>query len=299
MCSGFVLARRALVLAGASFALLAPSAAQACESRSAPLLPTPDDTTPTPFDRLGCNLLDAARGENLLFYGAAVLSTVELSATYADHDARVALETSAQSRSFSDAMVTLGYLGPPSLGVLLYAAGLLRRDHAMAGGGAAAIQAMSVTFATTVLLKIATGRPYPNHGGDPHSPDRLEHPEWSREWNGPRSTNTAWPSGHASVAVSFASALTAYYVDAPWVGLLAYPMAGAIGFGVVSGADHWLSDVVAGALIGQAVGWSIGTDFRRMQNARNSAERARTPAPTEVRVVPLPGTNGVALVGTF
>lgn len=260
----------------------------------------PGDRTPTPFDRLGCNLVDTVAGENLLFYGAAVLSTVELSATYADHDARVAVERYATSNEYSDAMVVFGYVGPPAIGSLLYGTGLVRHDRALASAGAAGIQAMSVTFAATVLLKAATGRPYPQHGGDPRSPDRLEHPEWSREWNGPRPESTAWPSGHTSVAVSLASSLTAYWVDtAPWVGLVAYPAAGAVALGVLSAAHHWLSDVVAGALIGQAVGWSIGKDFRRMQNARDLRDGARTPSPMEVRVVPLTGSQGLALVGTF
>jgi membrane-associated phospholipid phosphatase len=291
LVSRLPLARSFAFVALAAASLSASSTATACEPRTAALA-LRQRGTPTPLDRLGCNLVDLGGAENLFFYGAAILSTVELSATYADHDARVTLETYAQSRSFSEAMVLLGYLGPPSAGALLYGAGLLRGDHVLAGGGAAAIQAMSITFAATVLLKVATGRPYPNHGGDPDSPDRLQHPEWSREWNGPRLENSAWPSGHTSVAVSFAAALTAYYWnDAPWVGLLAYPVAGAVGYGVVSGADHWLSDAVAGALIGQAVGWTIGRDFRRMQDTRTEA--------VKVRVVPLTGATGLAVVGAF
>src|SRR4029079_8037236 len=167
--------------------------------------------------------------------------------------------------------------------------------RSMSGAGAAAIQAMAITFATTVVLKLTTGRPYPNHGGDPRSPDRLQHPEWAREWNGPRLENSAWPSGHTSVAVSLASSLTAYWVDAPWVGYIAYPAAGAVGIGVLSGANHWLSDVVAGALIGHAVGWSIGSNFRRMQNAHDARARGLV----NVGIVPLPGATGLAVAGSF
>jgi membrane-associated phospholipid phosphatase len=285
-------------------ALASPASSYACEETSAPL--HGDYGTPTPFDRLGCNLVDTAAPQNLLLYGAAILSTVELSATGADHDVRVAFERYAESPGFSDATVAIGYIGLPAIGAALYGTGLVRSDRRLEGAGAAALQAMSVTFAATVLLKVATGRPYPQHGGDPTSPDRLQHPEWAREWNGPRSTNTAWPSGHTSVAVSLASSLTSYWIDALWVGALAYPAAGAIAVGVVSGARHWLSDAVAGALLGQAVGWTVGRDFRRMQDARNSPDpdlgtkvRAPTRSPMEVRVVPLPGTNGVALVGYF
>jgi membrane-associated phospholipid phosphatase len=257
----------------------------ACEPRLAPL---PGYGTPTPFDRLGCNVVDAFTGENLLLYTGAILATMELSASGADHDVRVAFEKHLQSRPFGDAMVALGYVGPPAMAAILYAAGLVKRDRPLAGAGAAAMQAMTLTFATTVLAKGLTGRPFPNHGGDPTSPSRLEHPEWAREWNGPRLEFSAWPSGHTAVAVSFAAALTAYSVDTPWVGLVTYPSAAAIAFGLMSGAHHWLGDVVAGALIGQAIGWSVGTDFRRMQDARITS-----------RVRLLPYGTGLSVAGTF
>jgi membrane-associated phospholipid phosphatase len=268
--------------------------AEACEPETAAL--PHYGTTPTPFDRLGCNLLEAGGGNNLLFYGAAILSTMQLSGGGADHHARVAFETHLQSRPFADAMVVFGFVGPPAIGVLLYSAGLVRGDREMSGAGAAAIQAMSITFAATVVLKGTTGRPFPNHGGDPRSADRLEHPEWSREWNGPLLENSAWPSGHTSVAVSLAASLTAYQTDARWVPWVTYPTAGAVAFGMLSGAHHWLSDVVAGALLGQAVGWSVGHNFRRMQDARSGKSSDEG---LDVSLVPLPGTNGAALVGTF
>ncbi|MBS2018309.1 MAG: phosphatase PAP2 family protein [Deltaproteobacteria bacterium] len=266
-------------------ALLHAEASEACEPRLAPL---PGHGTPTPFDRIGCNVVDAFTGENLLFYTAAILTTMELSASGADHDIRVAFEEHLQSRPFGDAMVALGYVGPPAFAALLYGTGLVTRRSALAGAGAASLQAMTVTFATVVLAKGLTGRPFPNHGGDPTSPSRLEHPEWAREWNGPRLEFTAFPSGHAAVATALASSLTAYAVDAPWVGFATYPVAAAISFGLLSGAHHWASDVVAGALLGQAVGWSIGTDFRRMQDARTTAR---------LRVVPFGA--GVALTGAL
>ena len=124
----------------------------------------------------------------------AVLSTMELSASGADHGIRVFVEERLGTRGFSDFTVSLGYYGLPAMGALVYAPGLVARDTKLAGAGAAALQAMTVTFATTVLLKGLTGRPFPNHGGHPESPDRLLHPEWAREWRGPLLENSAWPS---------------------------------------------------------------------------------------------------------
>ncbi len=223
-----------------------------------------------PTDRLGCNLVNAASGENLVYYGAAVLATMELSASGADHDLRVAFEARPGARGFSDATVVVGYVGPPVFGALLYASGVVLGKRRATGAGAAALQAMAVTFASTVLLKGLTGRPFPNHGGDPTAPERLRHPEWAREWRGPLLENSAWPSGHTAVAVSLAAALTSYYVDADWIAWIAYPAASLIALGMLNGAHHWASDVVAGALLGHTVGSSVGRDFRRMQDARES-----------------------------
>ncbi|MBL9112374.1 MAG: phosphatase PAP2 family protein [Myxococcales bacterium] len=278
-------------LVGASVAVsatLVASNAAACEPKTAALEGYGE--LPLPTDRLGCNLVGAATGENLLFYGAAVLSTMELSASGADHEIRVFVEERLGTRGFSDFTVSLGYYGLPAMGALVYATGLVARDTKLAGAGAAALQAMTVTFATTVLLKGLTGRPFPNHGGHPESPERLLHPEWAREWRGPLLENSAWPSGHTSVAVALASSLVSYYADVPWLPWVLYPGAASIAFGMMSGAHHWASDVVAGALMGHAIGASIGADFRRMHDARVGRPR--------VALVPF-GTAGLALAGAF
>ena len=280
---------RASVALGLGLGLTAPEGtARACESTLAPV--PSHGSVPLPSDRLGCNLLDAGTGENLLFYGAAVLSTMELSASGADHQIRVAFEERLGSRDFSDVTVPLGYYALPAIGALLYGSGLVARDTKLAAAGAAALQAMTVTFATTVLLKGLTGRPFPNHGGDPTSPDRLLHPEWAREWRGPLLENSAWPSGHTSVAVALAASLSGFYADVAWLPWLLYPSASVIAFGMMSGAHHWASDVVAGALMGHAIGSSIGHDFRRMQDTRTPTSR--------IALVPF-GTAGVALITSF
>lgn len=267
---------------------LAGARAEACEPKAAPLQGY--SGAPLPTDRLGCNLVDAATGENLLFYGAAVLSTMELSASGADHEIRVFVEEKLGTRGFSDFTVSLGYYGLPAIGALLYGSGLLARDTELSGAGAAALQAMTVTLGATVLLKGLTGRPFPNYGGDPESPSRLLHPEWAREWRGPLLENSAWPSGHTAVAVALASSLVSYYGDVRWLPWVLYPAASGVGFGMMSGAHHWASDVIAGALMGHAIGASIGADFRRMHSARTTAPR--------VALVPF-GTAGLALAGAF
>src|SRR5947209_1976829 len=82
------------------------------------------------------------------------------------------------------------------------------------------------------------------NGGDPNDPRRLEHSEYARDWSpfgfGGR---YAWPSGHTSSTISVAAALSAYYDDEPWVPFVTYPVALAIGIGMIDGDRHWASDV--------------------------------------------------------
>jgi hypothetical protein len=60
--------------------------------------------------------------------------------------------------------------------------------------------------------------------------------------------------------------------------------------------SHWASDVVAGALLGHAIGWSIGRNFRRRMagDAGGTSAASSTPE-TRVEIVPLSGAQGVAL----
>jgi membrane-associated phospholipid phosphatase len=59
---------------------------------------------------------------------------------------------------------------------------------------------------------------------------------------------------------------------------------------MIVGQHHWLSDVVAGALFGQAIGWSIGHDFARARTRRDAVSW---------QIVPMPGATGLAITGTF
>ena len=222
-------------------------------------------SNPTPFDGLGKNVLYAFSGSRLLFSGAAFAATGALAFSGEDHALRVAVEHQIASPAWGDGAYYAGYIAPAVVAPGLYVIGLASGDRETTGAGAAALQALVVTLGVTGALKVMTGRPYPLHGGDPRAPDRLDHPEYAREFRPfqPTSVRLSWPSGHTSASVSIAAALAAYYSDQPWVAAVGYPLALGIGVGMVDGDRHWTSDVVAGALIGHVIGWSVGRGFRR------------------------------------
>jgi hypothetical protein len=62
---------------------------------------------------------------------------------------------------------------------------------------------------------------------------------------------------------------------------------------MIDGDRHWASDVVAGALIGHAIGYSIGKAFRRRAQGAHTTEGA------QLMPVLRPGQLGVAISCTW
>ncbi|MBI3899291.1 MAG: phosphatase PAP2 family protein [Gammaproteobacteria bacterium] len=68
--------------------------------------------------------------------------------------------------------------------------------------------------------------------------------------------NHSFPSGHTTQAFALASVIGAHY-DSPWVDTAAYTTATLVGYARHQHNAHWPSDIVAGALIGFAVGQTV------------------------------------------
>jgi membrane-associated phospholipid phosphatase len=156
---------------------------------------------------------------------------------------------------------------------------------------AAAIQAMSLTFATISLLKVATGRGWPNAGGDPRAADRLSHPENANRFEPFAGLDkVAWPSGHTGVSFAAAAAVRASMPKNSFARYLMYPIAVGIGLGMIWNDHHWSSDVISGALLGEAIGGAVGRAFSPAD-----------PTPVaHVMLLPMGGTTrGAMILGTF
>ncbi len=252
---------------------------------------------PTPLDDLGPNVVRIFSGTNLLFEAGAFAVTGAMAYSGADHRIRVGFQEHLASGAYGDAANFLGYAIPAVGAPFLWLVGAANGDPELTGAGSAVIQAVLVTLGTTGALKVATGRPYPLHGGDPRSPDKLNHPEYAHEFSPFQNKLASWPSGHTAVTISMAAALTGYAPDSPWVPFVGYPLALAIGIGMIDGDHHWASDVVAGAVFGHIIGYSIGRDFRRRRD--ESLGRIHDNG-VGWQVIPLAGpVTGVALATAF
>ena len=141
---------------------------------------------------------------------------------------------------------------------------MMRSDAARTrDGGLAAAQAVLVSLAATNLLKAVTGR-LPPDAETPRGVDRRSRRFRFGFLRG--GVFHGWPSGHTMTNMALAASLSSYYGDSRQVtycgyGWAAYVMAAAAIGG--QGGVHWLSDVVAGGLMGWAIGKVIGEGFAR------------------------------------
>jgi len=106
------------------------------------------------------------------------------------------------------------------------------------------IDASTISGIGAVILKRAVGRARPNQGGDPN--------QWFKG-----SCCNSFPSGEVTLQASFVTPLIANYArENPWVWALeALPVYDAIAR--MKSQAHWQSDVIAGWVLGSAVGyWS-------------------------------------------
>ena len=71
-----------------------------------------------------------------------------------------------------------------------------------------------------------------------------------------------WPSGHTANAFAAAATITEIYHENIYLKIGLYTYAAFIGFSAMS-SFHWASEVFAGALIGYAIGKTVGKSYRK------------------------------------
>lgn len=79
---------------------------------------------------------------------------------------------------------------------------------------------------------------------------------------GPREAGRSFPSGHTSQAFFVATLLVTYFQVTGWLVVLAYAVAGLVGFTRMYVGVHYPRDVMAGMILGSAWGLLAGIIFR-------------------------------------
>jgi membrane-associated phospholipid phosphatase len=201
----------------------------------------------------------AFSGWSLLAPALAVALTAVLVATGVDQRLNGLVITRVAMAQDDDRwwIFWLGAAAPTLLGLLLLVGGLVTRDRAAESAGWAILQAVVLVGALTFTLKWLTGRPSPLRAGVDAAEFHLLRSGLGAQARG----YFFWPSGHTSSAVAAASAFAAFHGRrrATWaVGLGAL----AIAASMLAGSFHWVSDILAGALLAWPIGSEIGRGFR-------------------------------------
>jgi len=249
------------------------------------------------FDCLFTNMLGSVSGYNLVLHGLAIGSTAALSPTGADDSIQRWFwrDNAILGDGVTEAVFVSGWFTPLIIPGSIALAGLAVDDGEAASAGVTALQAVGINALITQLAKWVTGRPLPYDNGLPSEDDgpfSIERSDDGRAWGFVFGGGVAWPSGHTSSHMALASSLVAFYSDEHWLPFVAYPLVALTGAAMLEGDHHWASDIVAGALIGHAVGWTVGSNMRR---SYDGARGLRIDEPSALRIQPAASADGFML----
>ena len=155
---------------------------------------------------------------------------------------------------YGNAVYGIGFSG------ILYAAGLWSGNRPWSETGMLLFESIACAGITTTVVKTVVGRSRPSTGD---GPGRF-HP-WTFD-----DDHLSFPSGHSTVAFAVSSVL-ARRADNAIVTVLLYSAAVVTSWSRMYNDEHWLSDNLAGAIIGISAGLSVGS--RRLGGGAEGAFR--------------------------
>lgn len=93
---------------------------------------------------------------------------------------------------------------------------------------------------------------------------------------GGKRVNSSFPSGHTTVAFAAATVYAMEYKERPWVGIVAYTAASAIGLSRITENKHWITDVVSGAALGYLSGRLVVNNYHRFAKIKSPNDNKGT-----------------------
>ena len=249
----------------------------------------------TPFTGLGTNLIDTYSGWNSLYHVGAVGLTYFIVKN--NYDAKLLRATSKMDHDLSVQIgypgVMMGYYVPMTLPIGMYLFSDKQDDLRLASY--AMMQSIGTAFALQSILKAFTGR-------KPPLPDEKNKEKLSRQFNFgflKRGIHFGWPSGHLLINTAMVTTLTNFYPEKTWL-----KIAGAVYWSYITasvviderGDVHWLSEIVAGGLMGYALGKTIGTSFYKKRGKKNDDSLLSKTGISYLNCTPVVG-NGYQGVG--
>lgn len=203
---------------------------------------------------LGANFVASCSGRNLIFHGTAIALTAVLVLSGFDWWYFTELQIPGVRAVLFPALV-IGMLFPIILPIIMYLMGKIGRETGIVHAAFALAQAAILGFLISSIYKAFTGRIQPdlaNMNTDISHDFQFGFLRHGIFWG--------WPSSHTTVAFSMAFALIYFYRGNKGILLSALLYAFYIGIGV-STSIHWFSDFAAGALLGTAIGTTVGKSY--------------------------------------
>jgi membrane-associated phospholipid phosphatase len=232
-----------------------------------------EDFSPAPFSLLfhniGWNTLHSFTfnyGQNFIISGLASYTLVHTGVDWEWN--RLAVNNELLPRLGMPSGI-IGFLLPVGLPLGLYFYGKSAENYDYQIAGLAMGQAAILAVGISTTMKAFTGR------RPPGIMDKESGPDYSDDWAFgfmKREVFNGWPSSHTAVAFAMAAALTELYPDSWGLKIGAYSYSAFIGVGM-SLMAHWMSEAVAGALVGYAIGKSVGAGYKGLMGAGSTAAR--------------------------
>jgi len=138
-------------------------------------------------------------------------------------------------------------------------------DARMQNMGLISLQSVAGSFGLSTAAKYIVQRARPLDERGP----------WERIGDGQSRSNASFPSRHAAVSFAAVTPFAQEY-DAPWL----YGLAAVSSLGRVAGRQHWVSDTVAGGV----VGYAVGTWLWHAQRDNTRSQLSIAPGPKEISV---------------
>ncbi len=207
------------------------------------------------------NIVASFSGWKIGFLFAAIIATYAIVVSTIDWQYFLAVRDPALNKMFFPAIIIGGFL-PISLPLFLVVVGYLFDRPRAAIVGWALGQAALIGSLVSSPLKAVTGRVQPdlfNLAIDSSRQFQFGFWEHGIFWG--------WPSSHTTIAFAMAVTLIMLYPKKRHFVFYSVIYALYVGFGV-SLAIHWLSEFVAGALIGTAIGLAVGASFKPLLRAK-------------------------------
>ena len=216
------------------------------------------------FHNIGWNLFDSITYNYGLNFIGAGLGTWAIIETETDLRWRNFAYNHSYLSNGGLSALYIGFAVPAITPVALYILGRNNQDKKLQITALALTQSLILTLGVQSPLKMLTGRE------EPGIIDKSGHTRGTSTDDNSRKFNwfnkdfiRGWPSGHTANAFSAAATISEIYKDNLYLQIGAYSYAALIGFGV-SVNVHWSSEVFAGALIGYAIGKTVGKSFNQL-----------------------------------